>query len=72
MSTDGSAIWAGLAKTNRCCSSVKRGSSATIDGSGVGGTLPGTTESRGGRVTGRFTVPKREGTTPAPPPAPQP
>ncbi len=45
---------------------------ATIDGSGVGGTLPGTTESRGGRVTGRFTVPKREGTTPAPPPAPQP
>jgi lipopolysaccharide export system protein LptA len=45
---------------------------ATIDGSGVGGTLaPGQTESRGGRVTGRFSVPKREGTpTPAPTPNP--
>jgi lipopolysaccharide export system protein LptA len=41
---------------------------ATIDGSGVGsGTMPGSTESRGGRVTGRFSVPKRS-TTPAPAP----
>jgi lipopolysaccharide export system protein LptA len=45
---------------------------ATIDGSGVGGsTAPGQTESRGGRVTGRFSVPRREG-TPAPAPTPQP
>lgn len=35
---------------------------ATIDGSGVGGTTtPGGVETRGGRVTGRFSVPKREG-----------
>jgi lipopolysaccharide export system protein LptA len=45
---------------------------ATIDGSGVGGGVPGSTES-GGRVTGRFTVPKRND-TPATPatPAPKP
>lgn len=38
---------------------------ATIDGSGVGGTAtpgaPGTVQSSGGRVTGRFSVPKRQG-----------
>lgn len=37
---------------------------ATIDGSGVrGGTIPGQpgAQSSGGRVTGRFSVPKREG-----------
>jgi lipopolysaccharide export system protein LptA len=33
---------------------------ATIDGSGVGGSTPGV-QSQGGRVTGRFSVPKREG-----------
>jgi len=43
---------------------------ATIDGSGVGGGAPGATESRGGRVTGHFSVPKR--TTPAPEPSPTP
>jgi lipopolysaccharide export system protein LptA len=44
---------------------------ATIDGSGVGGSaVPGSTESRGGRVTGRFSVPRREG-APAPAPTPQ-
>ncbi len=43
---------------------------ATIDGSGVGGGVPGSTESRGGRVTGRFSVPKRN-TTATPAPAPQ-
>ena len=51
---------------------------ATIDGSGVGGstgaTQPGV-QSQGGRVTGRFSVPKRQGTatpsTPAPTPAPK-
>lgn len=31
---------------------------ATIDGSGVGGSMPGTT-SQGGRVTGRFSVPNQ-------------
>lgn len=39
---------------------------ATIDGSGVsGGGRPGQpgVQSQGGRVTGRFSVPKREGTT---------
>lgn len=46
---------------------------ATIDGSGVGsGTAPGAVESRGGRVTGRFSVPKRDSApvpaaTPTPP-----
>ncbi|MCW3835165.1 LptA/OstA family protein [Sphingomonas canadensis] len=34
---------------------------ATIDGSGVGGSVPGT-QNQGGRVTGRFTVPKRDET----------
>ena len=39
---------------------------ATIDGSGVGGTTAGTpgqpgVQSSGGRVTGRFSVPKRQG-----------
>lgn len=37
---------------------------ATIDGSGVGGstsTAPGAVQSSGGRVTGRFSVPKRNG-----------
>lgn len=36
---------------------------ATIDGSGVGGGTPGTpgVQSQGGRVTGRFSVPKRNG-----------
>ena len=38
---------------------------ATIDGSGVGGTatpgVPGAVQSQGGRVTGRFSVPKRQG-----------
>lgn len=33
---------------------------ATIDGSGVGTGAPGT-QSQGGRVTGRFSVPKRDG-----------
>ncbi|AJP70827.1 LptA/OstA family protein [Sphingomonas hengshuiensis] len=33
---------------------------ATIDGSGTGGGAPGT-QSQGGRVTGRFSVPKRQG-----------
>lgn len=47
---------------------------ATIDGSGVGGSAPGQTtqpgvQSQGGRVTGRFSVPKRQGTAqPAPAP----
>ncbi|MDF7777479.1 LptA/OstA family protein [Sphingomonas sp. AOB5] len=47
---------------------------ATIDGSGVGGTAtPGGVQSQGGRVTGRFSVPKRANSTPAPAttPAPQ-
>ena len=50
---------------------------ATIDGSGVGGStaVPGTpgVQSRGGRVTGRFSVPKRANApaaTPTPAPAP--
>jgi lipopolysaccharide export system protein LptA len=44
---------------------------ATIDGSGVSsGSTPGT-QSSGGRVTGRFTVPKRAG-DPAPAPTPAP
>lgn len=43
---------------------------ATIDGSGVGGAA-GTTQSRGGRVTGHFSVPKRATPAPAPSPAPQ-
>jgi lipopolysaccharide export system protein LptA len=30
-----------------------------IDGSAVGGGAPGTTTSSGGRVTGTFSVPKR-------------
>jgi lipopolysaccharide export system protein LptA len=36
---------------------------ATIDGSGVGAARPGTpgVQSQGGRVTGRFSVPKRDG-----------
>jgi lipopolysaccharide export system protein LptA len=36
---------------------------ATIDGSGVGGSTPGQpgVQSQGGRVTGRFSVPKRSG-----------
>ena len=39
---------------------------ATIDGSGVSGaSTPGGVQSSGGRVTGRFSVPKRN-TTPAP------
>lgn len=42
---------------------------ATIDGSGVGGSTPGV-ENQGGRVTGRFSVPKRN-TTPAPATAPR-
>lgn len=33
---------------------------ATIDGSGVGGSATGT-QQQGGRVTGRFSVPKRQG-----------
>jgi lipopolysaccharide export system protein LptA len=33
---------------------------ATIDGSGVSGGAPGATTSSGGRVTGRFSVPKRD------------
>lgn len=33
---------------------------ATIDGSGVGGGAPGTTSGSGGRVTGHFSVPKRD------------
>jgi lipopolysaccharide export system protein LptA len=46
---------------------------ATIDGSGVGGggaAAPGQPglQSRGGRVTGRFSVPKRAGDTSAPAP----
>ena len=43
---------------------------ATIDGSGVSGGGTGGTgvQSSGGRVTGRFSVPKREGTAPAPAP----
>lgn len=46
---------------------------ATIDGSGVsgGGTSgPGSVQSQGGRVTGRFSVPERSG-SPAPVPAPK-
>jgi lipopolysaccharide export system protein LptA len=43
---------------------------ATIDGSGVGGSAPGTT-TQGGRVTGRFSVPQRNTTPPAPAPAPK-
>ncbi|MEN3745609.1 LptA/OstA family protein [Sphingomonas sp. HF-S3] len=43
---------------------------ATIDGSGVGGsTTPGGVQSQGGRVTGRFSVPKRD-EAPASPPSP--
>lgn len=38
---------------------------ATVDGSAVGGS-PGTTTSSGGRVTGRFTVPKSNQTTTPP------
>lgn len=34
---------------------------ATIDGSGVGGTAAPGTQTQGGRVTGRFSVPRREG-----------
>jgi lipopolysaccharide export system protein LptA len=44
---------------------------ATIDGSGVGGGVPGTTQSQGGRVTGHFSVPKRATPTPSPSPTPQ-
>ncbi|MET0307562.1 MAG: LptA/OstA family protein [Sphingomonas sp.] len=51
---------------------------ATIDGSGVGGSsgsgsssTPGV-QSQAGRVTGRFTVPKRQGDTPQPTPTPAP
>lgn len=33
---------------------------AVIDGSAVGGAVPGTTTSSGGRVTGTFSVPKRD------------
>jgi lipopolysaccharide export system protein LptA len=50
---------------------------ATIDGSGVRGSTasgqpgqPGV-QSQGGRVTGRFSVPKRQGDTPQPAPAPK-
>jgi lipopolysaccharide export system protein LptA len=47
---------------------------ATIDGSGVGGSTspaqPGV-QSRGGRVTGRFSVPKRQDGSAQPAPAPQ-
>jgi len=48
---------------------------ATIDGSGVGGsTRPGQpgVQSQGGRVTGRFSVPKRQGDTTTTQPAPAP
>ncbi len=40
---------------------------ATIDGSGVGAApgTPGAVQTHGGRVTGRFSVPKRSGDTPA-------
>ncbi|MBO9621794.1 MAG: LptA/OstA family protein [Sphingomonas sp.] len=34
---------------------------ATIDGSGVGGTAAPGVQNQGGRVTGRFSVPRREG-----------
>lgn len=48
---------------------------ATIDGSGVGGgsAAPGQpgVQSQGGRVTGRFSVPKRQGDTPQSTPAPK-
>jgi len=48
---------------------------ATIDGSGVGGSTaagqPGV-QRQGGRVTGRFSVPKRQGDAPSPAPAPKP
>lgn len=43
---------------------------ATIDGSGVGGSATpgsGVQQNQGGRVTGRFSVPKRAGDTPATP-----
>lgn len=40
---------------------------ATIDGSGVGGSTPGT-QNQGGRVTGRFSVPSRNTNPPAPAP----
>lgn len=47
---------------------------ATIDGSGVGGSTasgqPGV-RSQGGRVTGRFSVPQRQGDAPQPTPAPK-
>jgi lipopolysaccharide export system protein LptA len=50
---------------------------ATIDGSGVGGAAapgqpaqPGM-QNQGGRVTGRFSVPKRQGDSTAPAPAPK-
>ena len=47
---------------------------ATIDGSGVGGSAapgqPGV-RSQGGRVTGRFSVPQRQGNAPQPTPAPK-
>ncbi len=33
---------------------------STVDGSAIAGGGPGTTKSAGGRVTGRFTVPKRD------------
>lgn len=33
---------------------------SVIDGASVGGSAPGTTTTRGGRVTGRFTVPDRK------------
>jgi lipopolysaccharide export system protein LptA len=41
---------------------------ATIDGSGVGRATPGTpgVQTQGGRVTGRFSVPKRDNPAPAP------
>ncbi|MBO9714222.1 LptA/OstA family protein [Sphingomonas sp.] len=45
---------------------------ATIDGSGVGSGVPGTTTSSGGRVTGRFSVPKRNTAAPSPSPTPPP
>ncbi|WP_213982259.1 LptA/OstA family protein [Sphingomonas sp. dw_22] len=47
---------------------------ATIDGSGVGGSAaPGqpSVQSQGGRVTGRFSVPKRQGDAAQPAPAPK-
>lgn len=38
---------------------------STVDGNGVGGGAAGATGRSGGRVTGRFTVPQRDKTTPS-------